>query len=241
MEIITEADCQGFLKDSPELDPKLRQRLQVFKILLFKDGCKASIPKNFFRNWLDQDIQNTHYGKFYIRKNSGFGADSIVKYDGNSQSLRVGRYVSGGLRLKFLLNGQHEMNTISTYMFNQHLTANLTCSPPPQYPDTILENDIWIGDEAMIMGGVHIGNGCVIGARSVLPPGMKCEAYGVYVGSPARLVRLRFHEKVVEKLLELKWWEQPIEWVKKNNSAFCQDLNALSVEEAVNLLESIKD
>lgn len=61
----------------------------------------------------------------------------------------------------------------------------------PQYKDTIIKNDIWIGDEAMFLGGAVIENGCVIGAKRGASEFIS-EPYGIYVGSPARLVRFRF-------------------------------------------------
>lgn len=86
---------------------------QQFNILTYSLGGSA-IPLGFFRDWRDQEPES---GTFYIGKCSDFGVGSMVKYDSECQSLRVGRFVSGGSRLQFLLNGQHESRTISTYMF----------------------------------------------------------------------------------------------------------------------------
>jgi len=76
----------------------------------------------------------------------------------------------------------------------------------------------------MMLGGSVIENGCVIGARTVVPPNFHTEAYGIYVGSPARLVRFRFSEKVRAALLDLAWWEMPLDWIQANNVAFLQDM-----------------
>ncbi len=108
MEIITESDFAGVSENHPWA--------KQFKILTYTQGGISWVPHDFFRNWLDQ-TENIN-GKFYIGKCPNFNPGSIVKYDSGLQSLRVGRYVSGGLRLKFLLNGQHEMRTISTAMFS---------------------------------------------------------------------------------------------------------------------------
>jgi len=107
---------------------------------------------NFFQDWMGQDISSKNFGTLYIGWGSGAGVGSIVKYDGNCQSLRMGRYVAGGLRLKFLLNSQHEMGTISTCMWGSWCSG-LLHPPSPQYTDTILKNDIWIGDEALFWEG----------------------------------------------------------------------------------------
>lgn len=87
-------------------------------------------------------------------------------------------------------------------------------------------NDVWIADEVMVLGGAKIGDGCVIGARALLPPRAILAPYGVYVGNPARLVRYRFHEEVIEKLLRLRWWDRPTSWIKEHAVAFAVDLNA---------------
>jgi hypothetical protein len=149
----------------------------------------------------------------------------LVKYDGSAQCLRVGRFVAGGLRLRFLLNGQHEIRTISSYMFGT-AGMGLNNTPPPQYGDSIIKNDVWIGDEMMMLGGGIIEDGCVIGARSLLPPNFRSEPYGIYAGAPARLIRFRFSERIREALLNLSWWQMPLDWVRENNERFMTDLTA---------------
>ena len=119
MQIITEPDFSG-------VDETHRWAKQ-FKILNYSQGGYSMIPHNFFRNWLDEEAQT---GTFYIGKCSGFGVGSMVKYDAGLQSLRVGRYVAGGLRLKFLLNGQHESRTISTAMFSIYGEGLKNATPP---------------------------------------------------------------------------------------------------------------
>lgn len=226
MQIITESD----FSDVAENHPWAKQ----FKILNYAQGGYSMIPHNFFRNWLDEEAQ---VGTFYIGKCSGLGVGSIVKYDAGLQSLRVGRYVAGGLRLKFLLNGQHESRTISMAMFSIY-GANLKNAAPPQYSDSIIKNDVWLGDEVMMLGGGIIENGCIIGARSLLPPNFRSEPYGIYAGSPARLIRFRFSEKVREALVNLAWWEMPLTWLCENNDFFLQDMTTED-EKALEIIEKL--
>jgi acetyltransferase-like isoleucine patch superfamily enzyme len=214
MQIYTEDDFTGTVPDHPWAEQ--------FAVLGFAEGGISTIPHDFFRNWLDQDPQHGH---FYIGRCSGLGVGSTVKYDAGRQNLCIGRFVAGGLRLRFLLNGQHEMRTISTYMFSV-AGMGLRNAPPPQYADSVIKNDVWIGDELMMLGGGIIENGCVIGARSLLPPNFRSEPYGIYVGSPARLVRFRFSEKVRAALLDLAWWDMPLSWIRDNNALFLQDMTA---------------
>jgi len=212
MNVTTSDDSIGILANHPWSTQ--------FTVIGYKDGACSFIPKDFFRNWLDEEALA---GSFQIGRCSGLGVGSIVKYDQGLQKLVIGKNVSGGLRLRFLLNGQHEIRTISTTMFSVYGTG-IENVPMPQYDDTVIHNDVWIGDEALFLGGSVIESGCVIGARSVVPPNFRSEPYGIYVGSPARLVRFRFSEKVREKLLQLAWWDMPLDWVKKNNQAFLVDL-----------------
>ena len=213
MQIITENDFSGECIDHPWA--------QQFVILNYEGGGNSKIPHNFFSDWLDNH-ENVN-GTFYIGKCSGVGVGSIVKYDAGLQNLHIGRFVSGGLRLKFLLNGQHEMRTISTKMFSV-FGMGLQNAAPPQYGDSIIKNDVWIGDEMMMLGGGIIENGCVIGSRSLLPPNFRSEPYGIYAGTPAKLIRFRFSEKVREALLNLAWWEMPLTWILENNEVFLKDL-----------------
>jgi virginiamycin A acetyltransferase len=84
----------------------------------------------------------------------------------------------------------------------------------PSRGDTIVGNDVWIGYEAVIMPGVRIGDGAIVAAESVVtrdvPP------YGVVAGNPARLVRTRFDETDVDRLLRAAWWDWPVELVTEH-------------------------
>ena len=214
MNVTTSDDCIGVLPDHPWA--------KHFIVLGYRDGAFSAIPNNFFRTWVDEEAQ---VGTFHIGRCSSIGVGSIAKYDQGVQKLVVGKHVAGGMRLRFLLNGQHEIRTISTSLFSLYGNG-LTNPPMPQYADTVIHNDVWIGDEALFLGGSQIESGCVIGARAVIPPNFRTEAYGIYAGSPARLVRFRFTEKVRERLLQLAWWDMPLDWIKQNNDAFLVDLTA---------------
>jgi acetyltransferase-like isoleucine patch superfamily enzyme len=212
MNIKTDLDFTGTTDDHPWS--------AQFTVLTYAGGGTSLIPKNFFRDWRDEEAAGCD---FQIGRCSALGVGSIAKYDGQNQALRIGRYVAGGSRLRFVLNGQHEMRTISTYMF-QIAGVGLEHPIIPQYGDSIIKNDVWMGDEVMMLGGGIIENGCVIAARAVLPPNFRSEPYGIYAGSPARLVRYRFSEAVRAALVELAWWDMPLSWIKRNNAAFLQDL-----------------
>jgi acetyltransferase-like isoleucine patch superfamily enzyme len=79
-------------------------------------------------------------------------------------------------------------------------------------------NDVWIGTKVIIMGGVHIGDGAIIGAGSIVTKDIP--AYAVAAGVPAKVIRYRFEETIIEKLLTMKWWNMPEEKLKKNIELF---------------------
>lgn len=92
----------------------------------------------------------------------------------------------------------------------------------------------------MMLGGGVIENGCIVGARSLLPPNFRSEPYGIYAGSPARLIRFRFSEKVREALLNLAWWEMPLTWLRENNDLFLQDMTTDEAK-ALGIIEKLAE
>ena len=87
---------------------------------------------------------------------------------------------------------------------------------------TTIKNDVWIGRNAGILNNIKIDNGVVIGANSLVTK--DCDPYGVYVGSPAKLVRYRFSKKIINQLLQIKWWDWSDERILKNVKFFDTDL-----------------
>lgn len=83
-----------------------------------------------------------------------------------------------------------------------------------EYKEVIIGNDVWIGNRAMIMGGVNIGDGAVVAAGAVVtkdvPP------YAIVGGIPARIIKYRFDDKIIESLLRTKWWDKDEEWLRSN-------------------------
>jgi acetyltransferase-like isoleucine patch superfamily enzyme len=90
----------------------------------------------------------------------------------------------------------------------------------------IIGNDVWIGEDVVILSGVKIGDGCCIGARSVvtkdLPP------YSICVGQPCKPVKKRYNEDIIQFLLKIQWWNWDKEKIKKNKNFFMTNLNTIS-------------
>lgn len=92
-------------------------------------------------------------------------------------------------------------------------------------------NDVWIGCNSTILRGIKIGDGAIVGANSLvnkdIPP------YAIVAGSPAKIIKFRFSEKVIEKLLDIKWWEWSKDRIKQNSNIFKE---AVSLDTLTNLI-----
>jgi len=99
----------------------------------------------------------------------------------------------------------------------------------PLKGDTIIGNDVWIGQNAVILPGVHIGDGAIIGANSVV--GRNVEPYTIVAGNPAKLLRKRFDDELTELLLRFKWWDKSIDEINSLIPILtCSDLNRVREE-----------
>ena len=128
-----------------------------------------------------------------------------IKIRDKRATFKIGAFCSIASGVKVFLGGEHRVDWVTTYPFNvlyesgRHLTGH-----PKTKGDVIIGNDVWIGTEAMIMSGVKIGDGAVVGARSLVTQDI--EPYAIYAGNPARFVRKRFDDTTIRNLLELEWW-----------------------------------
>nr|WP_018367841.1 CatB-related O-acetyltransferase [Streptococcus entericus] len=95
--------------------------------------------------------------------------------------------------------------------------------------DTVIGNDVWIGQNAVILPGVNIGDGAIIGANSVV--GSNVAPYTIVVGNPAKVIRKRFDEELIDLMLRFKWWDKSI---REINSLIpiltCSDLEKVREE-----------
>lgn len=127
--------------------------------------------------------------------------------------LEIGRFCALAHGTTFIMSdANHVLDGVSTYPFPIFGGAWAEAQPIESTPfpfkgDTVVGSDVWFGYESLVMPGVKIGHGAIIGARAVVsrdvPP------YGVVVGNPARLVKRRFDDDTVDRLLNLAWWNWP--------------------------------
>jgi virginiamycin A acetyltransferase len=104
------------------------------------------------------------------------------------------------------------MNAITTFPFYTLEGWEMNTPDPSEMPfkgDTVIGNDVWIGQNAVILPGVHIGDGAIIGANSIV--GNNVDPYTIVVGNPAKPSRKRFDDELIGLLLKFKWWDKSVE------------------------------
>lgn len=150
-----------------------------------------------------------------------------VFYWGENAKLVIGNFCSIAENVKIFLGGEHRTDWITTYPFSAlefnkiwPEAANIKGHPKTK-GDVIIGNDVWIGYSAIILSGVTIGDGAVIGAGSVVTKNVP--PYTIVAGNPARPIRKRFPQKVINKLLKIKWWFWPIKKIKKHIPLLCSN------------------
>ncbi|WP_329936631.1 CatB-related O-acetyltransferase [Streptomyces sp. BE308] len=137
-----------------------------------------------------------------------------VLYHYGPERLVIGKFCSLGTGVRFLMNGaNHRMDGPSTFPFPSMDGAwadhfDLLTGLPGR-GDTVVGNDVWFGYGATVMPGVRIGHGAIIGSRAVVVSDVP--DYGIVGGNPAKLIRTRYEEKDVARLLAVAWWDWPTE------------------------------
>lgn len=145
--------------------------------------------------------------------NYSYGAINIDCLGDDYEELRIGSFCSISSQSSFLLSGEHNLSTISSYPFDVFFFGSKTgkgCCKGP----IIIDDDVWIGDKALILSGVHIGQGAVVAAGAVvtkdIPP------YAVVGGVPAHIIKYRFNEQLRSKLMRVDYCKITKEMIEKH-------------------------
>ncbi|WP_147078441.1 CatB-related O-acetyltransferase [Methylobacterium haplocladii] len=162
-----------------------------------------------------------HMAKLARRWKFAIGAYSYgcpkVRFPESGRRLTIGRYCSIADKVEILLGGDHRLDWVSTYPFAAMAGLWPDADAPADYHasrgDVTIGNDVWLGSGCMILSGVTVGDGAVVAARAVVtrdvPP------YAVVAGNPAKIVRRRFDEETVARLIATAWWDLPHEAVSR--------------------------
>jgi acetyltransferase-like isoleucine patch superfamily enzyme len=164
--------------------------------------------------------------------NSNLGAYSFVQSRSLISNVEIGKFCSIASNVNIGL-GSHPMHMVSTspvFYDNSQSLPNFMIGKKiffEELPRTTIESDVWIGHGAMIKAGVTIGTGAVIGAGSVvtkdIPP------YSIAAGNPCKVIKSRFSEDIINRLLLSKWWIRSDDELKGLAHLFLDPLKFLDV------------
>jgi virginiamycin A acetyltransferase len=186
----------GLLPAARAIFPLFLPGLKRILVWLIRARWRRSNAHNYTQ--VMNGIRDTYFplGKVSVGKHT-YGGLHVLSYGTSGEELRIGCYcsIAGGVR--FVLGGNHRMDTFSTYPF-RHRFGDIESEAQTKGP-IIVEDDVWVGVGALILSGVTLAKGTIVAAGSVVTK--SSEPYTVIGGNPARLIRRRFTPNLIEKLL----------------------------------------
>ena len=222
--------------------------MYVSNISLFERSCNKSVQFSclFICNYFCKCKIRSN--RIYIyrgvkAKSAEIGAHTYVAANTEIENAVIGKYCSIADHCRIGMSG-HSLQYISTSpIFTQRVNAlQDRWSEKDVFKDKTEEervyigNDVWVGSHVLINGGVHVGDGAVLAAGAVVtkdvPP------YAIVCGVPAKIIRYRFPEPIIEKLMEIQWWNLPEDIIKNNISLFQKD--DFTISELEKMMESRK-
>lgn len=173
----------------------------------------------------------SYYSGYY----HGHGFDDCARYllpdRDDVDRLLIGSFCSIGTGASFIMAGNqgHRHDWASTfpffYMQEEPAFGGAIDAFQPA-GDTVVGSDVWIGAEAMVMPGIRIGHGAVIASRAVVTRDVA--PYTIVAGNPARPIRTRFQDDQIAMLLQMAWWDWPLERIEQAMPLLCaSDIEAL--------------
>jgi acetyltransferase-like isoleucine patch superfamily enzyme len=161
-------------------------------------------------------------GDIYQIGDFTYGRPKVIAFTKDTR-LIIGKFCSIAANVKIVLGADHRMDWVSTYPFPAlgkiWPEANGVKGHPASKGDVVIGNDVWIAEGAVILSGVKIGNGAVIGSQAVVSKDVA--PYAVVSGNPARLVKNRFDEDTIDMLLQIQWWNWPVEKIRQHMHLIC--------------------
>lgn len=154
------------------------------------------------------DFEDVHNFEKNVKYHFDFVGDKLI----------IGKFCQIASGVTFIMNGaNHLQNSVSTFpfaIFGEDWKGAMEGKSYPTKGDTEIGNDVWIGFDATIMPGIKIADGAIIGSKSVVTKDV--EPYSIVGGNPAKLIRKRFSEEKIAELMEMKWWDWPVNQITAN-------------------------
>lgn len=168
--------------------------------------------------WRKNNQHNSTYMGCYFNSDKvrvgkyTYGVLNIHSSDCDNEGLTIGDFCSISGSAEFLLAGEHITNRITTYPIKQILLLN--GKDTVTKGRIVLEDDVWVGERALVLSGVHIGQGAVVAAGAVVtkdvPP------YSIVGGVPAQVIKYRFEPEMIEELLKVDYSKLTKEMIEEH-------------------------
>lgn len=187
----------------------------------------------------DNSIVNTCFGVFNFVLNSSLtnvklGDFSYIAGNGRVRDCKIGKFCSIGPNVLIGL-GEHPTDFVSSHpiFYSKRSHRGITFSKKDhfkEYKTTIIGNDVWIGANVIIKGGVNIGNGAIIASGAIVTNNVP--SYAIVGGVPAKILKCRFKDDIIESLEKQQWWEIDYEWMEENYLLFHNIKNLEQIKNA---------
>ncbi len=207
----------------------LKRLNNIFRLVMFKLWWKQKNKHNF-----------TTVARVFVSNkvkigNMTYGSLHIYTYGDEKERLNIGNYVSIAEEVKFILGGNHNINTFSTYPFKVMVLGEK--SEAWSKGEIKIGDDVWIGMNAIILSGVIIGKGAIIGAGSVvsknIPP------YAIAAGNPAKVIKYRFSDEIKNEISKTEYSKINYNFVKDNIEKLYEPLNKENMNELMKSITNI--
>lgn len=190
-------------------------------------NVKFNLSCDLAANGVECEGMNAFGSNSSFRGSIGYGSYIDRRSDINAV---IGRYCSIASDVK-TVSGTHPVSDfVSTHpcFFSTKKQAGFTYVSENIFKEdvfadsqghlVVIGNDVWIGSNVLLLPGVHIGDGAVVAAGAVVTKDVS--PYSIVGGVPAKEIKKRFSEEEIKKLMEIKWWNRPSEWIQKNADKF---------------------
>jgi acetyltransferase-like isoleucine patch superfamily enzyme len=206
---------------------------RVFNFRQKKNNIKIAISANISRNSIFEGA-NRIYSNSSFSGEMGYGT-----YIGNNTNLintKIGRFcsISDNITCRndthptgapfvstspmFYSLPNRNSQTGQSFASKQYFDEFKYVDDEKKY-SLIIGNDVWIGDGALFIGAIKVGDGAIIAARAVVTKNVP--PYSIVGGIPAKIIKYRYDDETINFLLKLKWWKKNIEWFQKNVELMC--------------------
>ena len=210
---------------------KLKYKLSLFRKAWELAGGNYKLINQSEGNRIDpafivEDCNLEGYNYFFGKgraARSSFGAFSYVQNGALIGYSTIGRFCSIGPNV-IIAYGEHPVNFLSTHPLfyeRSYITEVPDFTDTPLFPShkqVVIGSDVWVGAHCYIKDGVSIGHGAIIAAGSVVINDIS--PYTVVGGVPAKVIKNRFDDETIKKLMALKWWDWDLKKIIENKSAF---------------------